>query len=100
MSTLFRSNKKATPSNKIASLYLVDAISREARSCAKKAKGKEVAVPAASPREGVLTLGTYSSFLSKVEALLGRIVMDCWENGAPEHRVRRLSLGSLLGPQS
>ncbi|CEQ43136.1 SPOSA6832_05035 [Sporobolomyces salmonicolor] len=100
VSTLFRQHKKAASSSKLTSLYLIDAIAREARSRLKKqvAKGKEPAVvpldaaasttPLYSPPpdgagEGA---GTYASFLKKLEAVLGKVVLDCWENGPPEHK--------------
>jgi hypothetical protein len=32
--------------------------------------------------------GTFATFLKKLEAVLGKIVLDNWENGLPEHKVR------------
>ncbi|PRQ72446.1 hypothetical protein AAT19DRAFT_16370 [Rhodotorula toruloides] len=104
VSTLYRHHKKATPSHKLTSLYLIDAVAREARSRQKKAdkegKGKEKAAPApagsttpsGSPPPddgagaGASGDGTFATFLKKLEAVLGKIVLDNWENGLPEHK--------------
>ncbi|BGP31609.1 hypothetical protein JCM10296v2_003381 [Rhodotorula toruloides] len=104
VSTLYRHHKKATPSHKLTSLYLIDAVAREARSRQKKAdkegKGKDRAAPApagsttpsGSPPPddgagaGASGDGTFATFLKKLEAVLGKIVLDNWENGLPEHK--------------
>ncbi|BGP24198.1 hypothetical protein JCM10295v2_003106 [Rhodotorula toruloides] len=105
VSTLYRHHKKATPSHKLTSLYLIDAVAREARSRQRKAdkegKGKEKAAPAlpagsttpsGSPPPddgagaGASGDGTFATFLKKLEAVLGKIVLDNWENGLPEHK--------------
>ena len=88
VSTLFRANKKATPQNKISALYLLDAVCRDARARLKKQGKQKEKKPDQDPVEGVDTLGTYSTFLAKVEQILTKFMLDCWENGAPEHRVR------------
>jgi hypothetical protein len=82
VSTLFRSHKKCLPSNKLSSLYLIDSIAREARSKAKKAaKAKE-----GDGKEGAELEG----FLKKLEGVLSKLVVDCWENGEVAHRVGRM----------
>ncbi|KAK4703686.1 hypothetical protein P7C70_g2533, partial [Phenoliferia sp. Uapishka_3] len=101
ISTLFRAHKKALAPNKLSSLYLIDAISREARARAKKAlkeKGADkTAEVEVEPEEGKEAKGTPATFLAKVEGVLSKIVLDCWENGQKEHRVSTLiSLGSLV----
>lgn len=76
VATLFRQHKKASSTSKIYSLYLIDAIAREARSLAKKA-AKDLSLQDAG----------YSTFIAKLEAILSKLVVDCWENGKLEHRV-------------
>lgn len=115
ISTLYRYHKKASAANKLTSLYLVDGIAREARSRQKKldkeAKGKgreggaaqspsapaagsttptKSPPPSASPAPAASAgLGTYASFLKLLEGgMLAKFVLDNWENGLPEHRVR------------
>lgn len=78
--------KKASAANKVASLYLVDAISRAVRSKGKK-EGKQKAADEASPKEGTTAVGSCATFLAKVEQILIKLVIDAWENGLPEHRV-------------
>lgn len=93
VATLFRQHKKASSATKIYSLYLIDAIAREARSLAKKAgKSKDDSSKDAG----------YSTFLTKLEAVLSKLVVDCWENGKVEHRVssRRFSGGLDQSPPS
>lgn len=97
MSTLYRHHRKASPANKLVSLYLIDAIAREAKSRQKKAeredKGKAPAAgsttPLDSPPEAGPSAGNgdFATFLRKLEAVLSKIVLDNWENGLPEHRV-------------
>lgn len=78
MSALYRVHKRAQASNKITSLYIIDAIARAAKKEAKGShKGKE-------KDDG----SQASSFLQKLEAVLGKIVSHNWEEGLPEHRVR------------
>ncbi|KAI5478881.1 RNA binding protein Nrd1 [Pseudohyphozyma bogoriensis] len=86
-STLWRAHKSASPSSKLTSLYILDAIVREARSRAKKAaaKGKEVE---SADSAAHAAKGTFATFLAKIEGVLGKMVMDCWENGVKEHRGR------------
>lgn len=84
VSTLFRIHKKAKPANKIWSFYVIDAISREMKSHAKKSKGKE-----ASGK------GSSASFLQKMEICLDRIVTENLEKGLPEHRVSLPPLASI-----
>ncbi|TNY19613.1 hypothetical protein DMC30DRAFT_298575 [Rhodotorula diobovata] len=112
VSTLYRYHKKASPPNKLTSLYLVDGIAREARSRQKKldregkGKGREGAAhspatpavgsttptnsppPAASPAPTAAAgTGSYASFLKILEGgMLAKFVVDNWENGLPEHR--------------
>ena len=89
VSTLFRANKKATAQNKISALYLLDAVCRDARARLKK-QGKQKEKKSdqeQDPVEGVDSQGTYSSFLTKVEQILPKFMLDCWENGPIEHRV-------------
>jgi len=75
VSTLFRIHKRAKPANKLWSLYVIDAISRDFRSAVKKGKGKEAGK------------GSPASFLQKMEVCLERIVDESWQNGLPEHKV-------------
>ncbi|KAM0748062.1 hypothetical protein T439DRAFT_328049 [Meredithblackwellia eburnea MCA 4105] len=127
LSTLFRAHKKATSPNKLTSLYLVDAVAREAKTRARKSlkeekdkgKGKETDSPRApipAPETGSTTptdeppplplpsgssettpakaslqqqqpgSAAFMSFLAKVEGVLSKFVLDCWENGPKEHR--------------
>ncbi|GAA6062487.1 hypothetical protein JCM10212_001860 [Sporobolomyces blumeae] len=115
VTTLYREHKRAKPRSKLTSLYLVDAIAREARSRAKKqaragdpapTQAATLPAPSAGPsttpdaspppsrpspaREGASShdadVGTCASFLKKLENILGKIVVDVWENGPPEHR--------------
>ncbi|GAA5993264.1 hypothetical protein JCM11641_000943 [Rhodosporidiobolus odoratus] len=102
VSTLFRQHKKASAGNKLVSLYLIDAIAREVRSKQKKLdkEGKGKPPAAASPEIGSTTPsgspaagdgaskgdGSFATFLKKLEALLGKILLDNWENGKQEHR--------------
>lgn len=100
MSTLYRHHRKASPANKLVSLYLIDAIAREARSRLKKAdkegKGAGTAARSTTPADSPPGAaagpsagdGDFASFLRKLEAVLSKIVLDNWENGLPEHRVR------------
>lgn len=100
MSSLYRHHRKASPANKLVSLYLIDAIAREARSRQKKAdkegKGAGTAAGSTTPAESPPGAaagpsagdGDFASFLRKLEAVLSKIVLDNWENGLPEHRVR------------
>ncbi|KAK4049034.1 hypothetical protein OIV83_004395 [Microbotryomycetes sp. JL201] len=92
VATLYKCHRKASPSTKLYSLYLIDAIAREARSCAKR-KGKRAAADAAqsttppgSPRPATSGDGDEMSFLKKLDALLAKIITECWDNGKPEHR--------------
>ncbi|KAL8283826.1 hypothetical protein RQP46_005258 [Phenoliferia psychrophenolica] len=91
ISTLFRAHKKALAPNKLVSLYLLDAIAREARVRAKKALKEKGAAATTTPAEdepeqGQEAKGTPATFLVKVEGVLSKIVLDCWENGQREHR--------------
>jgi hypothetical protein len=97
---LYRHHRKASPANKLVSLYLIDAIAREAKSRQKKAdkegKGAGTAAGSTTPAESPPSAaagpsagdGDFASFLRKLEAVLSKIVLDNWENGLPEHRVR------------
>ncbi|GAA5982123.1 hypothetical protein JCM10908_004750 [Rhodotorula pacifica] len=100
VSTLYRHHRKASPANKLVSLYLIDAIAREAKSRQKKAE-KEGKQGAAGPAAGSTTPldsppgaaagpsagdSDFASFLRKLEAVLSKIVLDNWENGLPEHK--------------
>lgn len=97
---MYRHHRKASPANKLVSLYLIDAIAREAKSRQKKAdkegKGAGTAAGSTTPAESPPSAaagpsagdGDFASFLRKLEAVLSKIVLDNWENGLPEHRVR------------
>lgn len=74
VSLLFRTHKKAPAANKLSSLYVVDAISREARSRVKKKLAK------AAECEG---------FLTKMEMQLEKIVDEALDRGQDSHRVSR-----------
>lgn len=90
---LYRHHKKATPSHKLTSLYIIDAIARGARSQYKK-EGKSKApesTASTTPKDETPAgggSGTCGTFLKKLEGLLGKIVLDVWENAPVEHRVR------------
>ncbi|GAA6024062.1 hypothetical protein JCM10207_009295 [Rhodosporidiobolus poonsookiae] len=104
VATLWRQHKKAPSANKLTSLYIIDAVAREARSRQKKIdkEGKGKTPAAASPPAAGSTTplgspgpsttpkskgdGTYASFLKKLEAVLGKLVLDNWENGKEEHK--------------
>jgi len=107
VSTLFRYHKKASPSAKLSSLYLIDALARAAKSKAKrdatqdKGKAKSTSTsttttttptdsppPTTAPAGGAGAggPGTAASFLAKLEAVLGRIVVENWDEGLREHR--------------
>lgn len=91
---LYRHHKKAAPTHKLTSLYLIDAIARAARSKYKKeGKAKQQEEPTTTPKdqppvsESSAGTGTCGSFLKKLEGLLSKIVLDVWENAPVEHRV-------------
>ncbi|GAA5956355.1 hypothetical protein JCM8115_001696 [Rhodotorula mucilaginosa] len=98
VSTLYRHHRKASPANKLVSLYLIDAIAREAKSRQKKTdkegKGARTAAGSTTPADSPPGAaagpsagdGDFASFLRKLEAVLSKIVLDNWENGLPEHR--------------
>lgn len=100
VSTLFRYHKKASPSAKLSSLYLIDALARAAKSKAKrdlaappKPKPQSTTPPNSPPPSTAASAsgsssggGTAASFLAKLEAVLGRVVVDNWEDGLKEHR--------------
>lgn len=99
VSTLYKHHKRCSSASKLYSLYLIDAIARDARSQAKKAakgKDKQVSASALSSTAAVKSDagGTCATFLSKLEAVLSKLVVDCWESGQKEHRV---SLSLLPG---
>ncbi|GAA5994250.1 hypothetical protein JCM5350_001822 [Sporobolomyces pararoseus] len=90
---LYRHHKKAAPTHKLTSLYLIDAIARAARSKYKKeGKAKQQEEPTTTPKdqppesESSAGTGTCGSFLKKLEGLLSKIVLDVWENAPVEHR--------------
>ncbi|GAA5961998.1 hypothetical protein JCM3765_007191 [Sporobolomyces pararoseus] len=90
---LYRHHKKATPTHKLTSLYLIDAIARAARSKYKKeGKAKQQEESSTTPKdeppqpETSAGSGTCGSFLKKIEGLLSKIVLDVWENAPVEHR--------------
>jgi hypothetical protein len=105
VATLFKAHKQAKPSHKLSSLYIVDAIAREARSQVKrgKDKGKAAATtPQASQTPSLnddvdsdndsvsrkrKASGTYSSFLAKIESFIDRLVAEVLTKGPPEHKV-------------
>lgn len=104
VATLFKVHKQAKSSHKISSLYVIDAIAREARQQVKKAaKGKQSSSSSSTPiqdggsginddsDEPVLgkksSKGTYASFLSKIESFLDRLVAEVLAKGPPEHKV-------------
>ncbi|GAA5880967.1 hypothetical protein JCM3774_001490 [Rhodotorula dairenensis] len=101
VSALYRHHRKASPANKLVSLYLIDAIAREAKSRQKKAERDGSRPPGPAAAAGSTTPsdsppgaaagpsageGDFASFLRKLEAVLSKIVLDNWENGLPEHR--------------
>lgn len=110
VATLFKVHKQAKSSHKISSLYVIDAIAREARQQVKKAaKGKQSSSGTATPlHDGAgsganddsdeptlgkrSTKGTYASFLSKIESFLDRLVAEVLSKGPPEHKVSNVAL--------
>lgn len=110
VATLFKVHKQAKSSHKISSLYVIDAIAREARQQVKKAsKGKQSSSGTATPlHDGAgsganddsdeptlgkrSTKGTYASFLSKIESFLDRLVAEVLSKGPPEHKVSTVLL--------
>lgn len=104
VATLFKVHKQAKSTHKISSLYVIDAIAREARQQAKKAakgKGSSSNTPLQDGADTVANddsddfsfekrkaaKGTYASFLSKVESFLDRLVAEVLTKGPPEHKV-------------
>lgn len=91
VATLFRIHKAAKSTHKISSLYIIDAIAREAKQRTKKDKGKDKEsstavgddVDGSSTKKGK---GTYSSFLAKIEPFLDRLVGEVLSKGPPEHK--------------
>lgn len=103
VSTLYRHHRKAAAPNKLVSLYLIDAVAREAKTRQKKAeresqgKGKAPAPGSTTPTDSPPDVGPeaagggagdFAGFLQKLEAVLSKIVLDNWENGLPDQRVR------------
>lgn len=112
VATLYKQHKKAKSSAKLVSLYLFDAVAREARARVKKAakesKGKAgaAAAPVDSPANGSTTPGgspapvegsgavekkgdgTNASLLKKLEGVAGKVVLINWEDGEEQHKVR------------
>ncbi|BGP55166.1 hypothetical protein JCM8202v2_002763 [Rhodotorula sphaerocarpa] len=101
VSTLYRHHRKAAAPNKLVSLYLIDAVAREAKTRQKKAeresqgKGKAPAPGSTTPTDSPPDVGPeaagggagdFAGFLQKLEAVLSKIVLDNWENGLPDHR--------------
>lgn len=82
LSVLFRASRKANRHAKLASLYIIDAVAREAKKRAAKSGGSTSNATADDN-------GTEASFMAKLEGVINKIVLDCWENGVPEHRVSR-----------
>lgn len=78
VSQLFRVHKKATPAQKISSLFAIDALSRQCRSDVKKRE---------SNGEAPQSKHSAQSFLSKVEVCVERIIDESLANGLPEHKV-------------
>jgi hypothetical protein len=100
VATLFKAHKQAKSTHKISSLYVIDAIAREARQQVKKAsKGKQSTSNGSTPMQdgsidddddvvlGRKSKGTYASFLSKIESFLDRLVSEVLTKGPPEHKV-------------
>ena len=113
VATLFRVHKQAKSSHKLSCLYIIDAISREAKHQVKRSrdKGKQVeddtgsATPTGDAddtdsRRRDKIKGTHASFLSKIENFLDRLVGDVLTKGPPEHKVSCLPavVASVLIP--
>ncbi|SCV73267.1 BQ2448_7193 [Microbotryum intermedium] len=96
VASMLRHHRKATPPRKLPSLYLVDAIAREARKRAKRAL-KELSVSSSEPSTSTLASTTpdYASFMNELEGMLTKIVLDSWENGEQQHRVRHTVPGHI-----
>lgn len=65
-------------------------MARDARSQAKKAakgKDKQEISSSSTAANADGNSGTCATFLSKLDAVLSKLVVDCWENGQKDHRV-------------
>jgi len=95
-------HKAAKSTHKISSLYIIDAITREAKQRMKRSKdkGKESSA-SATPQDDAgeaadtsdnkksdKSKGTYASFLAKIEPFVDRLVGEVLMKGPPEHKVR------------
>lgn len=116
VATLFKVHKQARSSHKISSLYLIDAIAREARQQVKKAaRGKQSTSNSNTPlqdgtgsaanddsdevssdKRRASSRGTHASFLSKIESFLDRLVLEVLSKGPPEHKVGCYHLFSMM----
>ncbi|KAK4055985.1 hypothetical protein OIO90_002980 [Microbotryomycetes sp. JL221] len=91
VATLYKQHKRASSGAKLYSLYLIDAVAREARTRAKKRKAagnQGSTTPTGSPKASSSSTrdGDETTFLKKLDALLSKIIMDCWDNGKAEHK--------------
>ena len=109
VATLFKCHKQAKGSHKISTLYVIDAVAREARSIIRK--GKDKAPGAASEETPTQThspfpdeegytrskggasssssskgKGNCASFLAKIEVFLDRLIGEVLTKGPPEHK--------------
>ncbi|KDE03842.1 hypothetical protein MVLG_05665 [Microbotryum lychnidis-dioicae p1A1 Lamole] len=87
VASILRHHRKATPPQKLHSLYLVDAIAKEGRKRVKRAL-KEQSVSSFEPSTSSASLATsdYAAFMTELEAMLAKIILDSWENGEQQHR--------------
>ncbi|SDA02760.1 BZ3500_MvSof-1268-A1-R1_Chr11-1g03142 [Microbotryum saponariae] len=87
VASILRHHRKATAPQKLPSLYLVDAIAREARKRVKRAL-QEQSVASFEPSTSTTSSATpdYAAFMTELEAMLAKIVLDSWENGEHQHR--------------
>lgn len=98
VATLFKVHKQAKANHKISSLYIIDAIAREARQQIKKGKDRtasDTPTQDGSGAEDTARLGkktskngTCAGFLTKIENFLVRVVAEVIDKGPPEHKVR------------
>lgn len=105
VATLFKCHKQAKGSHKISTLYVIDAVAREARSIVKKGKDRAPGAASDTPTQtlspfpdeegytrskGVASSskgkGNCASFLAKIEVFLDRLIGEVLTKGPPEHK--------------
>ncbi|KAL7009937.1 hypothetical protein EMMF5_000846 [Cystobasidiomycetes sp. EMM_F5] len=112
VATLFKVHKQAKGSHKLSSLYIIDAVSREAKQQIKRARDKsgnskpqqrDDSTPNNEDDEPELRRigkgkGTYASFLAKIENFLDRFVAENVNKGPTEHKVVHSLHGASSAP--